>query len=474
MALHRSWGLAFIACMATTPFPTLAQVEINSFDQPGVLEWSNALPAATTFDVEWIGALHEGAWHSSWSNLFDIPATGEPYRVEVPAFFRVLAHTNILRSQWTLFYYMMADNNLEPDFIEKFCDLTRWSSDTNVQLVVQFDRNGSDTRYGGWTGCERFYITNGILPLQDSAVQDWGDGKGGRSLNMADPSSLLDFLKWGMALYPAERYALVIGNHGFGWKGFGICDRYAESIMYISDLRVVLESLRTPIHCLLLDACNMHMAETIHELRNTGLEYVFGSETYGQTDWPYGWMIEGLQLNPQWSPREFVVDVNERLWDYYSSSTAVSSITLCTTDLSLVPALATNIELFAAGVTDTTIPFAEVQSRAQAVMNSILDAVIVRRLGPDWDNLAHGLAVYFPLKQDYMHVRQSFDEYTPRRTRFSYETGWRTMLNAFYFLEPCHAQLFDVRYAITNYTDPGGDENLDLYDFCRRFSEAAP
>lgn len=458
------------------PLSIRAQVEITSYDQTGVLAWSNALPHVQSFDVEWSGALTGGVWQHSWESLAGIPATADTYRVDVPAFYRVVARTNVLRSQWTILYYLMADNDLESDFIPKFCELGRWSSDTNVQLVVQFARNGRDARYGNWTGCERFYVTNGLVPTQDHAVPDWGDGQGGRLVNMSDPITLLDFLAWGMATYPADHYALLIGDHGFGWNGFGICWSYAKSIMYISDLRSVLESAPAPVDCLFLDACHMNMADTLAEVRNSGLQTILASETYGQTDWPYGGMVEGLQANPGWTPREFAADVNERLWTYYSVSNPVAKITLCTTDLALAPALVSNTALFVSGVLDTNVPLAEVQDRARTVMDSITHAQMVCRLGPDWDGIAYGISVYFPLK-DGLYPPKSFDEYTAKRTGFAQEVGWRSLLEAYYdpmSSPPYHPQLNAVRAAITNYLDYGGDEHIDLYDFCRRFSEAPP
>lgn len=465
-----------LACHALwLPFSTQAQVEITSYDQTGVLEWSNALPHAQSFDVEWSGALTGGVWQSSWTNLAGIPATASTCRVEVPAFYRVVAHTNVLRSQWTILYYLIADNDLEPDFIPKFCELGRWNSDTNVQQVVQFARNGRDARYGNWIGCERFYVTNGLVPTQDNAVPDWGDGQGGRLVNMAAPATLSDFLAWGMANYPADHYALLIGDHGFGWTGLGICWSFAKSILYIPELRAALETAPAPVDCLFLDACHMNMADTIAEVRQTGLQTILASETYGQVNWPYGGMIEGLQSNPSWTPRQFAADVNERLWTYYSVSNPVADITLCTTDLALAPELVSNTALFVSGVLDTNVPLAEVQDRARAVMDAITHVQMVRHLGPDWDGIADGISVYFPMK-DHMHVPQSFGEYTAKRSGFANEAGWRSLLEAYYDpMEhpPFYSQLYMVRAAITNYLDPGG-EHIDLYDFCRRFAEAPP
>lgn len=453
-----------------------AQIEITAMESSGVLVWTPPQPNLSEFTVEWTASLTSGIWRRSWDGLAGIPATASTYRVDIPMAYRVVARTNVLRSQWTVLLYWMADNELEPDFVTKFLELAQWTSDTNVQLIVQFARNGQDARHGNWHGCERFVITNGMVPTQDNAVADWGDGQGGRLVNMADPDTLADFLDWAMLRHPADRTALFIGNHGFGWTGFGISWSYAKSFMYVPDLARVLREARAPVDCLFLDACLMNMAEVVTELGDSRAGYLLASETYGQTDWPYGWLLGGLQASPGWSPLELATDVNERLWTYYSVSNVVPGITLCTSDLSLVPAFASNTARFVAGVLDPTIPIGEVRTRAMDAIGSIDDLLIIRRMGPDWNDIAHGLAVYFPLK-DGLKVPQSFDEYTFRRTRFALEADWRSLLDAYYdpiSHPPFHGELMSVRAAVTNYLDYGRDENIDLTEFLRGFLSSDP
>ncbi len=458
-----------------------AQVQITAFDQPGVLEWTNSLQNVSDFDVQWSSSPGGGSWQASWQALTNLPATAATYQVSVPMCYRVMARTNILRSRWTLLFYLDGDNDLEPDFISKTLKLNRWNSDTNVQIVVQFARLGNQTSYGGWHSCERFYVTNGIVFTQANAVQDWGDGAGGRLLDMAEPANLTAFIDWAASLYPADHYAVFVGDHGFGWNGMCICWSYAKSTFYLPDLRTALNTARVSVDLLVLDACLMSMVETLAELRYTNLKYVLSSETYGECDWPYGWMLEGVQANPGWTPWEFVSDLNARLWDYYSTSNVVHSITLCTADLSRAPDLVTNVALFVAGALDTNVPLATAQARARDAMDSITNTLVIRHLGTNWDNKAYGLAVYFPLK-DGLVIRQSFDDYTAKRTLFAQEGNWRTLLETYYDPmghPPYHSQINDARAATTNYLDGGGasgygNEHIDLYDFCRAFAEAPP
>lgn len=104
---------------------------------------------------------------------------------------------------------MDGDNDLESDFIDGFLKMAQIGSDVNINIVVQFDRSPKhDDRYGDWTDTNRFYITTGMTPTESNAVQDWGDGEGGREVDMANPDTLTAFMNWSVQNYPADKYAL--------------------------------------------------------------------------------------------------------------------------------------------------------------------------------------------------------------------------------------------------------------------------
>ncbi len=114
---------------------------------------------------------------------------------------------------WTIMVYMNADNNLEGAGIEDFLEMSAVGSDTNINIVVQMDRiSGNDSSYDDWTDTKRFYVTNGMTPTIANAVQDLGE------VDMGDGNSLVDFAKWVKDNYPAQHYALIIWDHGDGWR----------------------------------------------------------------------------------------------------------------------------------------------------------------------------------------------------------------------------------------------------------------
>ena len=62
-----------------------------------------------------------------------------------------------------------------------------------------------------WKTLKRHVVKNGKI----EELADLG------RVNMADPATLTEFIKWAKTAYPADRYMLMFWNHGAGYNGFG-------------------------------------------------------------------------------------------------------------------------------------------------------------------------------------------------------------------------------------------------------------
>ncbi len=109
---------------------------------------------------------------------------------------------------------LAADNDLEAAAIADIKEMERVGSRPGqVEIVVQVDRGASDDRPNGdWHTARRYYVTRGRSRrrITSTLLADLGDA------NTGDPRVLEDFLAFGVRAYPAERYALIIWNHGSG------------------------------------------------------------------------------------------------------------------------------------------------------------------------------------------------------------------------------------------------------------------
>ena len=115
--------------------------------------------------------------------------------------------------------YLNGDNNLEEHGLNDFLEMAQVGSTDEVNVVVQFDRNGkyvpeTDERFAYWTETHRFRITKGMKPSPMNALKvQLGEA------NMGAGKTLADFVGWTKRTYPAKRYALILWDHGQGWRG---------------------------------------------------------------------------------------------------------------------------------------------------------------------------------------------------------------------------------------------------------------
>jgi hypothetical protein len=106
--------------------------------------------------------------------------------------------------QWTVMVYLAGDNNLDAAALADLAEMKKVGSTAEVDVVAELDRQG------GGVGTKRYHLQKGT-PLTKDAVEDLGETDTG------DPAVLKSFIQWGIQNYPAEKYMVVLWNHGAGW-----------------------------------------------------------------------------------------------------------------------------------------------------------------------------------------------------------------------------------------------------------------
>lgn len=341
-------------------------------------------------------------------------------------------------SDWTVMVYMDADNNLESNGIDDFLEMASVGSDENVNIVVQFDRTpGEAYGFGDWSDCNRFVVTPGMKPFEQSAVSDWGDGMGGREVNMADPETVIDFALWAMKNYPADRYAFVFWNHGDGWRSEmeplppplkAVCwdDTSEGDALVMQEVQYALSEIRdrsTSLDVIGFDACLMGMVEIAHEIRNCGDVMVGAEETVPGDGWPYRMILSDLTAFPAMTAIDFGDTIVKR---YGQSYTFADDTTMAAIDLSRIRSLSdaldnlaevmmdgnkTEIQAARASVQEYYVPEhidighfsnlltvtgnSEISLAAESVTHALSDIIISEY--HDLSNpQSNGLAIYFP------------------------------------------------------------------------------
>lgn len=224
--------------------------------------------------------------------------------------------------EWTFMVYLAGDNNLEYAAIEDFMEMSSIGSSSNVNIVVQMDRvSGYDTTYGNWTDTRRFHITPGLTPAA-------ANGTSIGEANMGSSNTLVSFVQWALTNYPANHYALVLWDHGSGWrfadetlvKGISYDDTSGGDGLDMPEIRSALNTLTNggawQFDIIGMDACLMAMIEVDNQLRPYAQVRVGSEETEPGDGWPYELSLPGLVANPTWSASSFGARIVD---DYYAS-----------------------------------------------------------------------------------------------------------------------------------------------------------
>ncbi len=115
-----------------------------------------------------------------------------------------------------MLYQDADDQVLEQDIFVDLNEAERVGSTDRVAIVAQLDRyRGAFQGDGNWTSARRYLVAqdNDLNAIHSQMLDDLGE------VNMADGNTLVDFVTWAMETYPADRYVLVLSDHGMGWPG---------------------------------------------------------------------------------------------------------------------------------------------------------------------------------------------------------------------------------------------------------------
>ncbi|MEZ4767001.1 MAG: clostripain-related cysteine peptidase [Caldilineales bacterium] len=215
---------------------------------------------------------------------------------------------------WTVMLYQDADDKiLEEDIFIDLNEVERIGSSDKVNIVAQMDRyKGGFSGDGNWTGARRFYVTrdNDLERINSQVVGDLGE------VNMSDGQTLIDFVTWAVENYPADKYALILSDHGMGWPG-GWSDPDPRSSgdrsiplaaaigdqLYLMELDQALGEIRATtgidkFELVGLDACLMSHMEVFNALQEHARYGVASQETEPALGWAYTSFLDRLVNNP--------------------------------------------------------------------------------------------------------------------------------------------------------------------------------
>ena len=358
-------------------------------------------------------------------------------------------HPGPAKKKWTLLHYTAGDNNLVSYLNSDVNEMEKVGSNEHMNMVVQFDKGGDN--------CKRYYLEadDNSTVINSPVLEDMG------KTNMSDPKVLADFIKFGVKNYPAEHFALIIGDHGGGWTGAVEDDSHhgwMDTPTIQQGLQMAEDETGQKLDVLGFDACLMANTEVAHELKDNVNFMVASEETEGGSGWPYTPLLTPKLLNNvtralrrrlNISPEDFAKKmISNAATDQYSLPT------LSAMDMSKIDKVTKSADKFAEAIINTDTPnatmkslarktqkfytnrdhyhFAELVSKstdikdeglkeaAKGLMASIKEAVIAEEHSSRYPN-AHGLTAEIPT---YGTVGRGYD-----KLKFAKETKWDEAMN---------------------------------------------
>ncbi len=282
---------------------------------------------------------------------------------------------------WTVLVYLAGDNDLDQSGVGDLLEMKKAGSTPRVAVVAEFDR-------GAGRGAKRYLLRKGGTLAAD-AVSSLG------RLNTGDPKNLLDFVRWGVKTCPAERYALVLWNHGQGWDDTDIyADERQRRFRPLARGRVRRALFRPPVRRMLrgairkyearailldddakdfldnvelkrvlaasaeaaggkldvvgMDACLMSMAEVGYQMRESAAFTVGSEQTEPGDGWPYDRILRALTKQPEMGPKELCALI---VREYLGCYTPGDGVTQSACDLAGADALASAVAALAGPLT---------------------------------------------------------------------------------------------------------------------------
>ena len=225
-------------------------------------------------------------------------------------------------AKWTILIYGHADHSLTSAMRSDLLEMEEAGSSENFKIAVQLDINSADRRTKFWKfkynidpkkfrGVKRLLISEDNNPsrFNSDIIESLPEEK-----NMDDPDVLSDFIQWGMTKYPADRYGLVLWNHGGQFVGYG-GDSQEGSLnhpmgMTTDEVKKAIQAAlsakgQDKMDFIAFDTCLMGGAEILGDF-STFCDVFFACPELDYGDgWDYDKTLNYLKANPDVDIKEF-------------------------------------------------------------------------------------------------------------------------------------------------------------------------
>ncbi|MFH0976945.1 MAG: clostripain-related cysteine peptidase [Spirochaetota bacterium] len=229
---------------------------------------------------------------------------------------------------WTIIVYLDGDNNLEQAALTDLNEMEAVNlTGSSINVITLFDRAPAYyTSSPDWTGTRIYEVAYDSAGSANEAIVSKRLGSTSLGipeasdveLNMGDPQTLSKYIDYCKTYFPATNYALILWNHGGGWKNKNIInniksglktlssisevsilkenksslakavcwdDTNGDDTLYMSEVKSAVAGKGLSI--IGFDACLMGMIEVAYELKDNASYMIASEETIPGDGWNY-------------------------------------------------------------------------------------------------------------------------------------------------------------------------------------------
>jgi len=348
---------------------------------------------------------------------------------------------------WTVMVYMDGDNDLEASALADLAEMAAAGSDEDVNIVVLLDTLSGPA--------DLLYVAEGST----QTVAEWGE------VPMDDGANLVRFITTVEALYPSEKTALVMYDHGGGL--FGLCwddTTGADECIRLLELADALDQAGADLDLLVFNACLMGQAEIAFQVAHHADTVVFSEQIMSMRGFEWHLALDALRAEPTMDGTALGLLLGAN----YAANNAAATGSLFTVSVLDTSAMDAVVGAFAAAAAAQTAAMDEyasqlrecrntaeeadpygpvdvveymsnvaacariddltVRSTAQQVVDAVEEAVLYH-WALQWVEGMNGLGVYFPRNNTQEEWTVDGEVYSA--LPFCQETGWDAFLAAY-------------------------------------------
>ncbi len=233
------------------------------------------------------------------------------------------------KTTWTVFVYGHADHNLSPSLVKDMAEMNAATFGPHIKVIVLADWDASAAKEQGVpfpSGSEWYRVLGGGQPLKPWTTV--------AEQNLDDPKVLTAAIQSAFGSNKADRYGLLLWDHGGAWSGgYGGDSANGTGHGQGMDAETLAGAIKAgldgagitgsrPLEFLSFDTCLMAGVEIAAPLQDLAKVYIANAEIDYGDGWDYKGVLNYLNANPDADALTFAKQ-EVAIWDAHHKAAGI-------------------------------------------------------------------------------------------------------------------------------------------------------